>query len=61
MADEPLAACPRCGAPIARLFSRHLIVFTEPLSREQTFAAHTEEEADRLGLEGGFAEDKIWE
>lgn len=61
MEEAPLAACPRCGAAVRRLFSRHLIVFSEPLPLEETFATHTEEEADQLGLEGGFAEDEIWE
>lgn len=61
MEDAPLIACPRCGAAIQRLFSHNLIVFSEPLPPEETFATHTEEEADQLGLEGGFAEDEIWE
>jgi hypothetical protein len=33
----------------------------ESLSQKETFATHTEEEADELGLEEGFAEDQIWD
>jgi|GEM_PF-3090475 hypothetical protein len=61
MEDPPLEACPKCGAAIRRLFSRTLIVLSEPLAPEETFPTHTEEEADRLGLEDGFGEDEIWE
>ena len=33
----------------------------ESLNLEETFDTHTEEEADELGLEEGFAEDQIWD
>ena len=59
--DEPLKKCPKCGAEIRRLFSRPLISIIDPLSQKETFAAHTEEEADDLRLGGGFAEDQIWD
>ncbi|MBM3133317.1 MAG: zinc ribbon domain-containing protein [Chloroflexi bacterium] len=59
--DAPLGACPKCGAEVRRLISRSFIALTEPLSPEETFQTHTEEEADRLGLEGGFARDEIWD
>jgi hypothetical protein len=28
---------------------------------EESFQTHTEEDADRLGLSGGFSSDEIWE
>ena len=59
--DEPLKTCPRCGSEVRRLFSRPFLCLKEPLSLKETFATHTEEEADELGLEGGFAEDEVWE
>jgi putative FmdB family regulatory protein len=61
LADEPLKKCPKCGAEVRKLFSRPFLCLKEPLSLEETFATHTEEEADELGLEEGFAEDQIWE
>lgn len=59
--DESLSRCPRCGAEVRRLISRPFLCLKEPLSQEETFDRYTEEEADQLGLEGGFAEDEIWE
>ena len=59
--DQPLKKCPKCGAKVMRLFSRPFLCLKEPLIEEETFATHTEEEADELGLEGGFAEDEIWD
>ena len=59
--DEPLKRCPKCGVEIRRLFSRPLISIIESLSQKETFATHTEEEADDLRLGGGFAEDQIWD
>ena len=59
--DKPLTKCPQCGASVKRLFSRNFIAITEALSLDETFTPHTEEEAESLGLNGGFAEDQIWE
>jgi len=59
--DEPLRKCPKCGAEVRRLFSRPFLCIVEPLSQKETFKKYTEEEADKLGLEGGFAEDQIWD
>jgi len=59
--EEPLKNCPRCGATIRRLISRPFIRIVEPLPPKETFAKHMPEEAEELGLEGGFAEDKIYE
>ena len=59
--EAPLVECPRCKAPIKRLFSRNFIATTDSLPLEETFHTHTPEEADSLGLEGGFAEDQVWE
>ena len=59
--DEPLSRCPKCGAEVKKLFSRPFLCLKEPLSQEETFDRYTGEEADELGLEGGFAEDEIWE
>jgi putative FmdB family regulatory protein len=59
--DEPLSRCPKCGAEVGRLFSRPFLCRRESLSEEGTFDRYAEEEADELGLEGGFAEDEIWE
>ena len=59
--EEPLKNCPKCGAAVRRLISRPFIRIVEPLPKKETFATHTEEEAEELGLEGGFAEDKIYE
>jgi putative FmdB family regulatory protein len=59
--DEPLKACPKCGSEVRRLFSRPFLCLKEPLGLEETFATHTEEGADESGLEGGFAEDEVWE
>ena len=61
MNDEPLKKCPECGAEIKRLFSRPFILLKGPLSLEETFDTYEEEEADRLGLDDGFAEDQIWD
>lgn len=52
---------PQIGSEVRRLFSRPFLRLKEPLSLEETFATHTEEEADELGLEEGFAKDQIWE
>lgn len=59
--DEPLETCPRWGSEVRRLFSRPFLCLKEPLSLKETFATHTEEEVDEQGLEGGFAEDEVWE
>ena len=59
--DEPLKRCPKCGAEVRRLISRSFLCLKGPLSEEETFATHTEEEADELGVEEGFAEDEIWD
>ena len=61
MNDEPLKECPECGAGIRKLFSRPFILLKEPLDLEDTFDTYTDEEADELSLEGGFAEDQIWD
>ncbi len=58
---KPLTACPQCKAPVKRLFSLNFIATTEPLALGETFDTHTAEEADKLGLEGGFADDQIWD
>ena len=59
--DEPLKKCPKCGSKVKKLVSRPFLCLREPLSQEETFATHAEEEADELGLEEGFAEDQIWD
>ena len=59
--DEPLRACPKCGAEVRKLFSRPFLCLKESLSQEETFATHTEEEADELGVEGSLAEDEVWD
>jgi len=59
--EEPLKNCPKCGAAVRKLISRPFIRMVEPLPQKETLVKHTEEEADKLGLEGGFAEDKIYE
>ncbi len=61
--DPPLERCPRCGARVERLISRPFVCVLEPLPLKDTFKTHTEEEADRLGLDltSGFAEDQVWE
>ena len=61
MNDEPLKKCPKCGAEVKKLFSLPFICLKESLSQRETFATHTEEEADELGLEEDFAEDEIWD
>ena len=61
MSEEPLKKCPECGARIRKLFSRPFILLKEPLSLEDTFDTYTDEEADEFSLEGGFAEDQIWD
>ena len=61
LSDEPLMECPRCGCEIERLISKSFIIAMDPLSLEETFATHTEGEADSLGLEGGSAPDEIWD
>lgn len=61
MDDEPLKRCPKCGAEVKRLVSRPFISVKEPLPLKETFNTYTEEEADKMGLEGGFAQDQIWE
>ncbi len=59
--DEPLTRCPRCGSIVKRLFSRPFLSAKEPLSLDETFDTHTAEDADELGLDGGFAPDQIWD
>ena len=59
--EPPLGKCPRCGAAVRRLFSRPHISVIEPLGEKEKLVKHTPEEADELGLEGGFAEDRIYE
>mgnify|MGYP001079077480 CR=1 FL=1 len=61
MNEAPLTSCPRCGAPVRKLFSRPFICTTEPVSENERLVKHTEEETDRLGLTDGFAEDRIYE
>jgi putative FmdB family regulatory protein len=58
--DEPLNRCPKCGAEVKRLVSRPFLCLRESLSQEETFDRYTEEEADELGLEEGFAGDEVW-
>ena len=61
--DPLLERCPHCGAPLERLISRSFVCVLEPLPLKETFKTHTEEEADRLGLDltSGFAADQVWE
>lgn len=59
--DEPITECPRCSRKVDRIISKSFIVATDSLSPEETFATHTEQEADAKGLEGGFAADEIWD
>jgi len=59
--DKCLTVCPECGNPVKRLLSRSFVSVTDSLTMEQRLETHTEEEADRLGLNGGFATDQIWE
>jgi len=61
MSEPPLEKCPRCGASVRRLFSRPYISVIDSLSEREKLVKHTPEEADGLGLEGGFAEDTIYE
>jgi putative FmdB family regulatory protein len=59
--DEPLRRCPECGAEVRRLFPRSFVSLKGPLTSEEAFATHTEEEADEPGLDEGFGEDEVWE
>ncbi|MFO8009930.1 MAG: zinc ribbon domain-containing protein [Dehalococcoidia bacterium] len=59
--DQPLQTCPECGSPVTKVFSRNFIAIMEPLSSGETFDTYSEEEADRFGLDGGFAPDQIYE
>ena len=59
--EEPLTECPECKAPVGRLFSPNFIITSESLSIEETLRTHTPQEAENLGLEGGFASDEFWE
>ncbi len=61
ISDEPLDRCPKCDAPVAKIFSRSFLAVIDSLSQEESFASYTEGEADNLGLSGGFAGDQIWE
>ena len=61
MNDEPLKRCPKCGSEVKRLISRSFLCLKRLLSEEETFATYSDEEADELGMEEGFAEDQIWE
>jgi len=61
MEAAPLVNCPRCGAPVKRLFSRPYICVIEPLSEREKLVKRSPEEADRRGLIEGFAEDRIYE
>ena len=58
--EEPLKDCPKCGAAVRRLISRPFISVVDPLSEKERLAKHAPEEAEELGLEGGFAEDRIY-
>jgi len=59
--DEPLKKCPKCGSEVRRLISRSFLCLKDSLSQKETFGTHTEEEADKLRLEEGFAPDEIWD
>jgi len=61
MDEEPLSDCPKCGAPVRRLFSRPYLSVAEDLNEIEQLVKHTPEEADKLGLIEGFAEDKIYD
>jgi len=61
MDEEPLKNCPKCGASVRRLFSRPFICVEEALTEREQMAKYTPEEADKMGLIEGFAEDKICE
>ncbi|NQT71389.1 MAG: zinc ribbon domain-containing protein [Chloroflexi bacterium] len=61
ISDEPITECPRCSRKVERIISKSFIVSMDPLSPEETFATHTEKEADSKGLEGGFAPDEIYD
>lgn len=59
--EPPLASCPQCQAPVRRLVSRPYICSLEPLNEDEKIVKRTEDEADKLGLIEGFAEDRIYE
>ena len=59
--DEPLVRCPECGSKVRKIFSRNFIAVIDKLSQEESFSTYTDEQADNLGLSGGFAEDQIWD
>lgn len=61
ISDDPLMKCPKCGREVQRLISRSYVAVIDPLTQPETFKTYTEEQADSLGLEGGFAGDQIWE
>ena len=61
MDEEPLSNCPKCGTPVRRLFSRPYLCVAEDLNEIEQLVKHTPEEADKLGLIEGFAEDKIYD
>ena len=61
MDEEPLTHCPRCGARVRRLFSRPYICVVDSLTESEQMARYTPEEADRMGLTEGFAEDRIYD
>ena len=61
IADEPINKCPRCGYEVERIISKSFILVVDSLSPEETFDTYTEEEADAMGLDGGFAPDEIWD
>ena len=59
--DEPLSECPKCGRDVEKIFSKSLVVAVDSLSPEETYTTYTEQEADAMGLKGGFAPDEIWD
>ena len=61
MDEEPIRYCPKCGASVRRLFSRPFICVVEALTEGERMVRHTPEEADKMGLIEGFAEDKIYD
>lgn len=61
MEEEAMRNCPECGASLRRLFSRPCLSVVEHISEQERMVKYAPEEADRLGLTDGFAEDEIYD
>lgn len=61
MDDEPLGACPRCGAPVVRLISRPFLGGRRSLGEDELIDESALAGADEFGPDDDSGSDDMWE